>query len=200
MRHAQDHWLKLQAAEAVKIARDLKHPINLVETIEATKPALEFARNHYLRLAADNLVKAELLHRRVVESGDVDEVTTVSVDEYTPIEQVIPELSKTVVSLTPETARRFNAAFGHDPEPTEAEELIQASARLQKVLKRFPSSSHAIKAASDWVAMKRCYTIDFAATGLEIAVERHRNAPPIEVLIEAFENDWIADGIFNEED
>jgi len=78
-RHAQAHWLRIQAQEAVKVAMteetDFAH-----DSIEARiqvwkdeahhydlKRRLTKERNHILQCAAENLTEAEAIHRELTK-------------------------------------------------------------------------------------------------------------------------------------
>jgi len=79
-RHAQAHWLRIQAEEAVKLAES--YPGDAcqqcaADTIDLTgetfsdpaliKNALEIHRQRHLNEAAQSLIVAELLHREIVK-------------------------------------------------------------------------------------------------------------------------------------
>lgn len=78
MRHAQEHWLKLQAEVAIEDALVLDsthHEVVIRAEIEECKESfgdiafhegLEFLRSTKLLIARDALIEAELLHREIV--------------------------------------------------------------------------------------------------------------------------------------
>lgn len=79
MRHAQEYWLRLQANEALSNAMERDQAVFPTENwirakaIEGNKPRLMAAmkkeRSSLLVSAADQLVRAEILHREIVRRG-----------------------------------------------------------------------------------------------------------------------------------
>ncbi len=70
MRHAQEHWLRLQAEEALKLAADVE-PLDMELAIEkAPLEILQVVLGAYREKAARSLVNAELIHRELVRRGE----------------------------------------------------------------------------------------------------------------------------------
>lgn len=77
MRHAQEHWLKLQAAEAVKLAMGAdfgnEHFKTLLEeTLDVGVNVANIAREYFLVQAAVNLTRAEMIHRAITRMETKD--------------------------------------------------------------------------------------------------------------------------------
>lgn len=74
MRHAQEHWLRLQAQEALMLAADvadmysIESDLQELDSIHIEPPviALHVMRRNALNEAANLLIRAELLHRELV--------------------------------------------------------------------------------------------------------------------------------------
>lgn len=80
MRHAQEHWLRLQAEAAVRDAMtletsDIQHAVDaeIEETQMVFKSnavlAMKCLRDASIIIARDSLIKAEMLHREIVRRG-----------------------------------------------------------------------------------------------------------------------------------
>lgn len=71
MRHAQEHWLRLQAQEAVMLANELNPKADdfLMQFSESDVNTLMSVYQEAKRNAATRLVEMELLHRRIVRLG-----------------------------------------------------------------------------------------------------------------------------------
>ncbi len=71
MRHAQEHWLRLQAEEALKLAAEVEPDMYFLKGgIEEILPLAALWRKDALDAAAKLLVKAELIHRELVRRGE----------------------------------------------------------------------------------------------------------------------------------
>ena len=80
MRHAQEHWLRIQAEAAVRDAMtleasDIQHAVDaeIEETQMIFKSnavlAMKCLRDASIIIARDSLIKAEMLHREIVRQG-----------------------------------------------------------------------------------------------------------------------------------
>lgn len=81
MRHAQEHWLRLQAEESLKLAAEVEPDMFGIRCefkdlrsmhIDSTDIALKAMHHHALEEAARLLVRAELLHREIVRRGGTE--------------------------------------------------------------------------------------------------------------------------------
>lgn len=70
-RHAQEHWLRLQAEAALGLADEVEPDMNAVKIAIKDVPVLPLQglRKGALEEAARQLVKSELIHREIVRRG-----------------------------------------------------------------------------------------------------------------------------------